>query len=46
LRPNPARPTNPEPSSRSVAGSGTALMSPPVEGSPGEATGVEVVEVY
>jgi len=31
LRPNPARPTNPEPSSISVAGSGTASKSPSEE---------------
>jgi hypothetical protein len=45
FRPNTPRPTKPDPISKSVEGSGTALMSPPVEGSPGEAIGVEVVEV-
>jgi len=38
LRPNPARPTKPEPISMSVAGSGTGLVSGPSA----EATGAEV----
>jgi hypothetical protein len=42
LRPYPARPTNPEPSSRSVAGSGVARGCSPVAS---EATGVEVTDL-
>jgi len=44
LRPYTARPTKPEPSSISVAGSGTGEISPPASPS-AEATGVEVAEV-
>jgi len=44
LRPNATRPTNPEPSSTSVAGSGTA--APGVSSTvPEVATGVEVVDL-
>ena len=43
LRPNATRPTKPEPSSISVAGSGTALE--PVSETSEVATGVEVVEI-
>ena len=45
LRPYPARPTKPVPSSISVAGSGVARGVSRVEGPLEDATGVEVVEV-
>jgi len=46
LRPNPARPTKPEPSSISVAGSGTGLVSVSIGSETSEvATGVKVVEL-
>jgi hypothetical protein len=45
LRPYPARPTKPVPSSISVAGSGVARGASSVEGPSEDATGVEDVEV-
>jgi hypothetical protein len=42
LRPYPARPTKPEPSSKSVAGSGVARGASPAGVPSAEATGVEV----
>jgi hypothetical protein len=45
LRPNTPRPTKPEPSSKSVAGSGVARGAPPVEDPSAVAIDVEVVEV-